>query len=219
MLNLTLELDGKLTTVNKIYKIGRGGHVYLAPEVKAFRQRVAPIVEKAMETQRYHGGPLRVTIDVHMDWFNKGVRFPPTEAEVKVMDIDNFIKATIDSVFPPAKINDKMIFKLVINKRQYQGEPFVALHIRELYGDELERIIYGNVVGGEVGTRIRVASGDDANDSEASLRTVRGKRASSPVLSLRTPVGEYSGVSVQNRRGSGGVARRQTKTRRSRNGT
>lgn len=131
MLNLKMTLDGKLASVNKMYLRGKHGGVYLAPEVVEYREKVAPIVEEyyANCADKYEGGLLTVTVHVHTSFFTKG-------DEVRRLDIDNFAKQTIDSVFPPLGIDDKMIFDLRLRKVEYAGNPKCNIHIKEIPGTQ-----------------------------------------------------------------------------------
>lgn len=127
MLNLKMTLDGKIASVNKIYMKGRNGGIYLAPEVKDYRIAVKPVVEKyyADSPNKYKGGLLVVKVDIHTNFLTKG-------GEVRRIDIDNFAKQIIDSIFPPLNIDDKMIFDLRLRKVQYDGNPKAIITIKEI---------------------------------------------------------------------------------------
>ncbi len=129
MLNLKLTLDGKIASVNTIYRRGKYGGTFLAPEVKAYREEVFPQVQDAYAKckNKYEGGLIVAVVHVHTQFFTKG-------GEVKVLDIDNFAKQIIDSVFPPLGINDKMIFDLRLRKVQYDGQPKCEIRLKEIPG-------------------------------------------------------------------------------------
>lgn len=126
MLKLKFTLDGKITSVNKIYLKGRYGGTYLAPEVKEYRKEVKPIVERFYKEcpHKYEGGLLIVVVDVHYRFFTKG-------GDVYRIDIDNFAKQIIDSIFPPMKLDDSLIFDLRLRKVNYAGNPKITVSIKE----------------------------------------------------------------------------------------
>lgn len=127
MLKLKMRLDGKITSVNKIYMRGKNGGVYLAPEVKAYRAEVFPIVQKYYKDSRtkYEGGLLTVRVHVYDSFFTKA-------HTIRTLDIDNFAKQIIDSVFPPLGIDDKAIFNLNLRKVNYdKGQPYIIINITE----------------------------------------------------------------------------------------
>jgi Holliday junction resolvase RusA-like endonuclease len=127
MLKLDMRLDGKIASVNTIYQRGRNGGVFLAPEVKQYRKDVFPIVQKYLREcgSKYEGGLLTVRIHVHTSFFTKG-------HEIRRLDIDNFAKQIIDSVFPPLEIDDKAIFNLNLRKVHYdKGQPYIIIKITE----------------------------------------------------------------------------------------
>ena len=126
MLNLKMILDGKIASVNTMYLRGKHGGVYLAPEVKQYRKDVVkPIQDALKKAGKYDGGLLVVKVDVHTDFFTKA-------KEVRRLDIDNFAKQIIDSIFPVIGIDDKMIFDLRLRKVQYAGNPKCAVSIKEI---------------------------------------------------------------------------------------
>ncbi len=129
MLDLKFTLPGKLTSVNKIYLRGRNGGVYLSPEAVAFRAEVAPIVKAAWDrltpAKRYEGGLLNITVDVQDSFFTKG-------GDVRRVDIDNYLKQTLDSIFPVIGLDDKLVFNLRARKVQYAGQPKCAIKIKEI---------------------------------------------------------------------------------------
>lgn len=127
MLNLDMKLDGKITSVNKIYLRGKYGGVYLAPEVAQYRKDVKPVVEKYHKESgsKYEGGLLTMKVHVYDNFFTKG-------HEIRRLDIDNFAKQIIDSIFPPLKIDDKAIFNLTLKKVHYdRGQPYIIVKITE----------------------------------------------------------------------------------------
>ncbi len=129
MLDFKVMLPGKLASVNKIYVRGRHGGVYLAPEVREFRDEVKPLVLAAwnalVKEKQYEGGLLNVTIDVQDQFFTKG-------GDVRRVDIDNFLKQTLDSIFPVIGLDDKLVFNLRARKVQYAGQPRCSVKIKEI---------------------------------------------------------------------------------------
>ncbi len=127
MLRMKFQMSGKIASANKIYTRGRNGGVFLAPEVRAYRTEVAPVVAKALSDSKgkYNGGLLSVKIEVHHQFYYKN-------GEVKRIDIDNFAKNIIDSIFPVINIDDKMIFDLTLKKKDYNGLPKCLVEIKEL---------------------------------------------------------------------------------------
>lgn len=127
MLNLDMRLDGKITSVNKIYLRGKYGGVYLAPEVAQYRKDIKPVVEKYYKESgsKYEGGLLTMKVHVYDNFFIKG-------HEIRRLDIDNFAKQIIDSIFPALKIDDKAIFNLTLKKVHYdKGQPYIIAKITE----------------------------------------------------------------------------------------
>lgn len=128
MLKLNMRLDGKITSVNKTYLRGRNGGVFLAPEVVEYRKAQAPIVRKYLKDSgtTYEGGLLIVVIDVCCDFFTKG-------QQIKRLDLDNFAKNILDTIFPALGIDDKAVFDLRLKKVQYtQGQPYIIVKIKEV---------------------------------------------------------------------------------------
>jgi len=128
MLKLKMRLDGKITSVNKIYRRGKYGGVFLAPEVVAYREEQAPVVKQYHRDSgtKYEGGLLIVVVDVCMDFFTKG-------HEIRRLDIDNFAKNILDTIFPPLGIDDKAVFDLLLKKVQYdKGQPYITVSIKEI---------------------------------------------------------------------------------------
>jgi len=128
MLKLKMRLDGKITSVNKIYCRGRHGGVFLAPEVVKYREEQFPIVQQYHKDSgtKYEGGLLVVVVDVCMDFFTKG-------HEIRRLDIDNFAKNILDTIFPALGIDDKAVFDLRLKKVQYdKGQPYITVKIQEI---------------------------------------------------------------------------------------
>ena len=126
MLKLKLKLDGKITSVNKTYMRGRYGGTYLAPEVKAYREEVFPVVQAAHKKSKtkYTDGYLVVKIQVYTKFFTKA-------GGIRRLDIDNFAKNVIDAIFPPLEVDDKAIFDLQLKKVHYEGNPYITVSIEE----------------------------------------------------------------------------------------
>lgn len=127
MLKLKMRLDGKITSVNKIYCRNRHGGVFLAPEVVKYREDQKPIVKQYLRDSgtHYEGGLLVVVVDVCMNFFTKG-------HEIKRLDLDNFAKNILDTIFPPMGIDDKAVFDLRLRKVQYdKGQPYIIVKITE----------------------------------------------------------------------------------------
>lgn len=122
-----MRLNGKITSVNQVYMRGRNGGVFLAPEVKKYRDEVFPIVQQYLKDSgtTYEGGLLTVKVHINENFFTKG-------GDIKRLDIDNMAKQIIDSVFPPLKIDDKAIFNLSLKKVHYdKGQPYIIIKITE----------------------------------------------------------------------------------------
>lgn len=127
MLDLKMRLDGKITSVNRIYMRGKYGGVFLAPEVVAYRKEVKPIVEKYLKDSgmKYEGGLITLKVDINEVFFTKG-------HEIKKLDVDNMAKQIIDSIFPALGIDDKTIFNLTLRKVHYdKGRPHIIVKLKE----------------------------------------------------------------------------------------
>lgn len=135
MLKLDLTLDGKIASVNTIYRRGKYGGVFLAPEVVQYRKDMKPVIQEAYEAcgTNYDGGLLNVDVTVHTSFYTKG-------NEVRVLDIDNFAKQVLDTIFPALGINDKMVFNLSLHKDDYHGQPYITVRIEE-YPDPVTQAI------------------------------------------------------------------------------
>lgn len=126
MLKLKLRLDGKITSVNKVYSVGRG-RVFLNPEVKAYRAEMKPIVEAGYKDSgtKYQGGLLKVSAKIYTSYFTKG-------GEVRRVDVDNTAKQILDTIFPALKIDDSFVFELKLQKVNYdKGNPYITVEITE----------------------------------------------------------------------------------------
>lgn len=129
MLNLRLILDGRIASVNKIYLRGRHGGVYLAPEVVQYRKDVKPVIQKELkalkQSDTYEGGLIVMKAEIWADFFTKG-------GAVRRVDVDNFAKQLIDSIFPVLGIDDSLIFDLTLKKKPYKGQPKCVIHLKEI---------------------------------------------------------------------------------------
>lgn len=138
MLKLKLRLDGKITSVNKVYNVGKG-RVFLNPEVKAYRAEMKPHVEAAYKEcgTKYEGGILKVSAKIYTSYFTKG-------GEVRRVDVDNTAKQILDTIFPALKIDDSFVFELKLQKVNYdKGQPYITVEITE-YAKKGPATVKGN---------------------------------------------------------------------------
>lgn len=129
MLKLKLTLDGKIASVNKIYCRGRNGQVFLSPEAAAYRKEVKPVIEAALVAlkpgDRYEKGLIVMKAEIWYPFFTKG-------KDVRRVDVDNFSKQLIDSIFPVLGLDDKLIFDLRLKKKHHTGQPKCVVHLKEI---------------------------------------------------------------------------------------
>ena len=108
-------LPFKTPTVNHLYFVWRNRKI-LTKEARNLKKEVKEWVLKAHPDKNLKGNKLYVEIEVFENWYTK-------KNEVKKKDLANREKFIIDAVFDTLEIDDKMVFELVMRKKQLkEGE-------------------------------------------------------------------------------------------------
>ncbi len=110
---MEIKIPFKTPTVNLMYATFRGNRVK-SKEAKILSKEVGEIVINS--PTEIIKGELKVSIEVHSNWYNK-------DGTIKKRDIANLEKFITDSIFEHLdEMDDKQIFKLVMNKIQSDQE-------------------------------------------------------------------------------------------------
>lgn len=125
MLDLTINLPGAAISANALYKRGRDGQVFLAPEATKYRKdAVKPVKVAARKSGKYEGGLLHADIYVWGKFFNN-------DGSIKDVDLDNSLKNLLDSIFPNLGIKDSTIFTINLHKIHTKLNPKCQVRIWE----------------------------------------------------------------------------------------
>jgi len=128
MLRMNFIIPGRPLSGNTLYKVARGGHIYLTPEAKRYKDEAKPFVLDAYTPKTYRGGVLTLRLDVVDDWYYKN-------GEVRRIDADNLIKLVQDAVFQHLDLDDSLVFEASVRKVQDKGVlPHVRVRVNEVPG-------------------------------------------------------------------------------------
>ena len=111
---MIIEIPFKTPSVNHLYG-QHGNHRYIKPEAKKLRAEIVDICLLHSLELKDNILPLEVHVKVYENWYT-------ISKTVKKKDIANREKFLIDSVFLGLGIDDKMIFKHVMEKIQSEEE-------------------------------------------------------------------------------------------------
>jgi Holliday junction resolvase RusA-like endonuclease len=114
---IRITVPGLPPSVNHYYKMSRWGGRYMTAEGVAFKKLVAEAVRtieiKACANCRY-----RLRIDFCGSWTTK-------KGTTRRVDLDNYGKSSIDSLFEAIGVDDCMVFELRMNKVESEVEQTV----------------------------------------------------------------------------------------------
>lgn len=124
---VTIRIDGIAPSLNRQWRIGRSGGMYLDPIVALYRDVVSKIV--ALELRKKGittpNGLLAVRVTVAMpDWITK-------ERTVRTKDLDNTLKPIIDGLSQGLAIDDSLIWEIRAEKL-VSSEPYTEIAIKWL---------------------------------------------------------------------------------------
>ena len=123
---MLIKIPFKTPTVNTMYATFNGNRVK-SKEANQLSKEVGDIVLNTPTI--IIEGKLKVSIEIHSNWYNK-------DGTIKKRDIANLEKFITDSIFNHLEdMDDKQIFKLVMNKVQSDKE--YALIKIEVYNEEM----------------------------------------------------------------------------------
>ena len=123
---MLIKIPFKTPTVNLMYATFNGNRVK-SKEANQLSKEVGDIVLNTPTI--IIEGKLKVSIEIHSNWYNK-------DGTIKKRDIANLEKFITDSIFNHLEdMDDKQIFKLVMNKVQSDKE--YALIKIEVYNEEM----------------------------------------------------------------------------------
>lgn len=107
--NISFYVDALPKSLNHQYGRGRGGHSYLKPEVKAFRE----LTMSAIGPRRHYWKPTGVVSAIV---FFESPNWVTKKRTIREMDCDNKIKPLLDAIQAATKMKDERIWDVLAFK-------------------------------------------------------------------------------------------------------